>query len=196
MVGDVMNSVEETIINSAIKLFSEKGYAATSIRDIAKSVNMTSASLYHYMNTKKDLLNLIMKSYLSRLFSGAESALTELNEVTADKKLETLIRFHVQSHGKEKLAALVVDTEYRSLEGKSKEEIKKLRNNYEKLWTVVLEEGQKNGDFYFSDIKITSFALISLCTGVAHWYRDNGRLSLEEIANQYSKLGLQMVKFT
>src|SRR5690625_6859111 len=102
MVGDVMNSVEETIINSAIKLFSEKGYAATSIRDIAKSVNMTSASLYHYMNTKKDLLNLIMKSYLSRLFSGAESALTELNEVTADKKLETRSEEHtseLQSRG-------------------------------------------------------------------------------------------------
>lgn len=189
-----MNEVEQTIIDAAIKLFSEKGYAATSIRDISKEVNMKSASLYHYIESKKDLLDLIMKRYLTELVEGAKQKLNDLPVDEPETELKNLIKFHVESHGKEKLAALVVDTEYRSLEGESREEIRQLRKNYEKLWQEVLERGKRKGVFDFKDAKITSFALIGLCTGVAHWYRDEGALSLHEIAEQYATLGLKMVR--
>ena len=141
-VGDDMNSVETTIINTAITLFAKKGYAATSIRDIASSVDMKSASLYYYMKNKKDLLMLIMDRYLIQLISGAEAELSELNTASANEKLKGLIKYHVRSHGNEQLAALVVDTEYRSLEGNDRIQIKQLRKKYEKIWTNLLEEGE------------------------------------------------------
>lgn len=189
-----MKDVEQTIIDAAIKLFSEKGYAATSIRDISKEVDMKSASLYHYIESKNDLLDLIMTRYLKELINGAKQTLNNLSDDRPEIALRNLIKFHVESHGKEKLAALVVDTEYRSLGGASKEEIRQLRKDYENLWQDILEKGRKKGVFQFSDIKITSFALIGLCTGVAHWYQDGGRLDLNEIAEQYATLGLNMVQ--
>ncbi|MBO1001898.1 TetR/AcrR family transcriptional regulator [Pseudogracilibacillus auburnensis] len=188
----MMNQVEQAIIESTIKLFSEKGYAATSIRDIAKSVNITSASLYHYMDSKKDLLEFIMERYLLQLIDGAHIAIDQATCHTT--KLKSLIKYHVQSHGNERLAALVVDTEYRSLEGSGKVKIKELRKKYETIWSHILEAGLKEGIFSFPNLKITSFSLISLCTGVAHWYRDNGTFSLKEIAEQYAELGLHMVQ--
>lgn len=189
-----MNEVEQTIINAAIKLFSQKGYAATSIRDLSKEVNMKSASLYHYFSSKKDLLDVIMRRYLTELFQGGKQVCEQFFDQGPEIALVNIIKFHVESHGKERLAALVVDTEYRSLEGKSKEEIRRLRKEYESLWEKILEKGKQEGIFHYSDKKITSFALIGLCTGVAHWYREDGRLTLNEIAEQYAKLGLQMVK--
>lgn len=189
-----MNDVEQTIIDAAIRLFSEKGYAATSIRDIAKSVDMTSASLYYYMDNKKDLLDLIMKRYLTKLITQAEQVLQDASNFTMKEQLQQLIKHHVKSHGKEKLAALVVDTEYRSLEGDSKARIKKLRKTYENFWLDILEKGKQAGDFHFEDIKVTSYALISLCTGVAHWYREDGALTITEIADQYAEMGFKMVK--
>jgi|SRR5690625_1949631 len=192
-VGDDMNSVETTIINTAITLFAKKGYAATSIRDIASSVDMKSASLYYYMKNKKDLLMLIMDRYLIQLISGAEAELSELNTASANEKLKGLIKYHVRSHGNEQLAALVVDTEYRSLEGNDRIQIKQLRKKYEKIWTNLLEEGESEGVFHFEDKHVSSFAIISLCTGVAHWYRNSGRLSVDEVADKYAILGSNMV---
>lgn len=188
------NDVEQTIIDAAITLFSEKGYAATSIRDIAKSVDMTSASLYYYMDNKKDLLDLIMNRYLKKLSQEAENALHEKALEGPEIKLKELIKHHVLSHGKNRLAALVVDSEYRSLEGESKEKIRAMRKSYENLWTQTLEQGKELGIFQFDNLKITSYALIGLCTGVAHWYREDGELSIYEIADQYTKIGLKMVQ--
>jgi len=188
-----MNSVKQTIIDETMRLFSEKGYAATSIRDIANAVDIKSASLYYYINSKKDLLNQIMKTYLTELIDGAIDVVSKKSK--PEDKLEQIIKHHVSSHGREKLAALVVDTEYRSLEGENKKEIKRLRKSYENIWTDILNEGFNKGVFHFSDKHITAYALLSQCTGVAHWYREEGKYTLHEITEQYITLGLQMVHY-
>ncbi|HZW66990.1 MAG TPA: TetR/AcrR family transcriptional regulator [Pseudogracilibacillus sp.] len=185
--------VEQTIIDAAIRLFSEKGYAATSIRDIANSIDMTSASLYYYIKNKKDLLNLIMNRYLTLLIDNANETIATVGDDDPSDKLKALISNHVQNHGSNKLAALVVDTEYRSLEGEHKAHVKKLRSEYEQIWFKVLEEGKAEGIFSYDNAKITSFAMINLCTGVAHWYREDGTLSIQDIAEEYTMLGLKMV---
>lgn len=192
-VAKVTTDVEQAIIDAAIILFSEKGYAATSIRDIARAVDMTSASLYYYMNNKKDLLELIMERYLTKLIVTAEDTLNSSPSNDPETQLRNLIKHHVQSHGKHKLAALVVDSEYRSLEGTAKEKIKALRKTYEQMWYEILARGKNAGVFHIDDLKITSFALIGLCTGVAHWFREDGERTIEEIAEQYADIGLKMV---
>lgn len=188
-----MSPTEKLIIEAALKLFSEKGYVATSIRDISNAANITSATLYYYVNNKKDLLNQIMKNYLNQLIEDAEKAILSVNQNGPKEKLAKLIQIHVESHGKEQLAALVVDTEYRSMEGEEKKVVQALRKKYESLWMEVLEEGIESKLFHFTDSKVTAFALIGLCTGVAHWFREGQSYSIEEIAIQYIDLGLKMV---
>lgn len=189
-----MSPTEKSIIEAALKLFSEKGYVATTIRDISNAANLTSASLYYYVDNKKDLLVRIMNNYLNHLISDAEMILSEIDVRNPEQKLVGLIKSHIQNHIEEQLASLVVDTEYRSLEEEDKNEIQALRKKYEKLWIDVLEEGADLKVFRFDDSKITAFALIGLCTGVAHWFREGHRYSMDDIVNQYIHLGMKMVK--
>lgn len=188
-----MNKTEQLIIDVALYLFSEKGYAATSIRDIASGTCLTSSTLYYYVDSKKKLLFKIMNKYLRDLIKGAEEALT--CKKMPVEKLENLIWVHVMFHGKQQIPALVVDTEYRSLEGSEREEIGILRKKYEKMWQEILSHGFEEKYFIFDNAKTTSYALLEMCTGVAHWYRQDRQFSIEEIAKQYQNLGLNMVGF-
>lgn len=126
----MMKDVEKTIIHAAETLFSKKGFAATSIRDIAKAVDMTSASLYYYMDNKKDLLDMIMRSYLNRLIIGAKGIIRSSKRSNPEEQLKILIQHHITMNGRHKLAALVAATKYRSLEGHCKVEIQRLRSSY------------------------------------------------------------------
>lgn len=189
-----MNNVEKNILTGAIKLFAEKGYVATSVRDIADEVDIKPASLYHYMSGKKDLLKRIMDIYLGQLNENAKSTLEKNQDSTESEKLVSLINNHILNHTEERLGALVVDTEYRSLEGTNKDEVRKLRAEYENLWIEVLTQGKEKGEFYFKDPKITAYALISLCTGVIHWFREGKTYDISEISEQYAELGLKMIK--
>lgn len=189
-----MNQVEQDILRVTIKLFAEKGYVATSVRDIADEVKMKPASLYHYMSGKKDLLKSIMDIYLGQLNDNAKKALEKNQAQSESDKLVSLINNHILNHADERLAALVIDTEYRSLEGNHKDEVRKLRTRYEDLWIEVLSKGKENGEFHFTDAKITAYALISLCTGVIHWFREGKTYDISQISEQYVELGLNMVK--
>lgn len=189
-----MNQVEQDILRVAIKLFAEKGYVATSVRDIADEVKIKPASLYHYMSGKKDLLKRIMDIYLGQLNDNARKALEKNKSKTESEKLVSLINNHILNHADERLAALVIDTEYRSLEGIHRDEVRKLRSAYEDLWIDVPSKGKESGEFHFKDAKITAYALISLCTSVIHWFREGKTYNISQISEQYADLGLNMVK--
>lgn len=187
-----MEITEDIIIKVALRLFSKKGYAATSIRDIASETNLTSSALYYYVESKKHLLLQIIEKGLNKLIMDAKEGVIKFSD--PKDQLKELIRVHVINHGKEQLAALVIDTEYRSLDGDDRQQIRVLRKEYEEIWQEVLRQGQKEGVFNCQDVKLTSFALLEMCTGVAHWYIEGGRFTIEEIANQFKELGFQMVK--
>lgn len=190
----MISDVEQNILTGAINLFAKKGYTATSVRDIAEAVEIKPASLYHYMSGKKDLLKRIMDVYLGQLITNAEKVLENNNNNTESDKLVSLIKNHVQNHANERLGAMVVDTEYRSLEGIDKDEVRKMRDAYEDLWIEVLTNGKKSEEFNFKDAKITAYALISLCTGIIHWFREGKDYTITDISEQYAKFGLQMIQ--
>jgi hypothetical protein len=72
----------------------------------------------------------------------------------------------------------------------------KLRSQYEQIFTELLTEGSEQGVLHFADTRLALFALLSMCTGVAVWYRPDGRLSLQDIADGYTDLFFQGVVTT
>ncbi|RNB79746.1 TetR/AcrR family transcriptional regulator [Brevibacillus fluminis] len=186
-----MEITEDIIIKVALRLFSKKGYAATSIRDIASETNLTSSALYYYVESKKHLLLKIIEKGLNKLIMDAKNGLIHLRD--PKDQLKELIRIHVINHGQEQLAALVIDTEYRSLDGEDRQKIRDMRREYEEIWLEVLRQGKNEGVFTYEDVRLATYALMEMCTGVAHWYVEGGRFTIEEIANQYKELGYRMV---
>lgn len=179
------------IRQAALRLFSRRGYEATGIRDVAREAGISTASLYHYMGGKQDLLLDIIRSGMHDLH--AMGAVAVGTAATPPAKLAGITHAHVMFHGSHQLEALVGDGDLRSLTGSARAVAIKLRDDYEALWTDVLAEGRSSGDFHMENLSLVRLALMQMATGVAYWFNPAGDLTLEEIADQFADLALKIV---
>jgi AcrR family transcriptional regulator len=183
-------TTRDRIVSVALRLFAEKGFAAVGIREIATEVGISSASLYHYMGSKDDLLQEIMTDRLSRLIAVATEALSGLSR--PEDKLVTLVRTHVLVHALHPDS--VVDYQVTSLNPAARAAVIALRDEYEGTWRSLLDEGLRPpAVFSMASPKLTRLALLEMCNGVASWYAQAGEFSLEHIADYYASLALSMV---
>jgi AcrR family transcriptional regulator len=181
----------EEIYAVAARLFYSAGFHATSMRNIAAQVSIQMPTLYYYFPSKEALLSSIMSSILTRLISGLERRLYGIDD--PGKKLYEAVRFHVCFHCEFPEEATIVDTEMRALSAESRVKINNLRDEYEQIFKKILHEGRESGVFSISDVKIASYALLSMATGVIWWYRSSGRYTPEEIADIYASIAVRGV---
>ncbi|MFD9892968.1 TetR/AcrR family transcriptional regulator [Amycolatopsis sp. NPDC059027] len=181
----------ERVRAAAVKLFAAKGFHGTGIRDLAQEAELSSASLYHYMGTKEDLLVDIMTTALRRLLDAARQAVAEsAGPVT---RVRTLVALHVLAHAVQPEETRVVDNEVDALSDESRERVVALRDDYEKLWSDAIEEGVAAGVFHTTHPAVTRLALLEMCNGVARWYSPRGPLSLDQLAAHYAELALRVL---
>jgi AcrR family transcriptional regulator len=178
------------IREAALRLFASKGYEATGIRDIAREAGVSVATLYGHMSNKQDLLVTIMEYGLVRLSEAARELVSASDDPV--EQLAALVRLHVWVHARRRQSAIVVDTELRSLTGDQLMHTRSLRDDYEKLWRDVVRRGNLEGCMDVPEPKLTSFAILEMCTGVSHWYRPDGELNLSYVCDVFvdSALGI------
>lgn len=185
-------STENEIFQTTLWLFAKKGYEATSIRDIAKEIGITSSSLYYYFKGKEDLLLSIMKKDLNSLIAIGEEIITNIKHT--EEQIASIVQVHVIYHGMNQLSALITDTEFRALHGENKEVIKKLRKDYENIWKRIVEKGVSEGKFKkVKNIKFCIYALLAMCNGVLHWYSPEGEKKLLNISEMYADMALNLL---
>jgi AcrR family transcriptional regulator len=187
-----MTDTRTQIRQAALARFVHHGFAATGIRDIAAAAGLTTASLYHYIGTKDDLLVDIMTEITGSLMERAGRALAAIDR--PDERLAVLVQLHVWVHGARRMSAIVADTELRALSGKRREQVLAQRDRYEGLWRGILEDGVKAGVFMLEEPKVATFALLEMCTGVSHWYSDRGPVPLERICRLYADWALALTR--
>lgn len=184
------DDTELQLLRNATWLFSERGFDGTSIRDIGGASNVAVSAMYYYARSKEDVLIAVMQRGLDRLAGGGAEALEDIEG--AESRLATLITFHIAFHARNPRTARVVDQEFRALSGKSRKVVLALRDAYEALWTGVLQQGVEEGKFVDYG-KLSSFALLEMCTGIAHWYKPRGKLSVPELCRYFVEMGLALV---
>ncbi|GAA4716127.1 TetR/AcrR family transcriptional regulator [Nocardioides conyzicola] len=186
----MVQSTEERVRSAALTLFAERGYHGTGIRHLADAAGLSSASLYHYMGTKEELLVAIMRSSLDGLLEAAD----ELS-ATGDpgERLVALVQLHVRTHATAPEQTRVVDDEVNALSAEARAEVVALRDRYEGRWQEVLEEGVARGDFQVGSVAVVRRALLEMCSGVARWWTPAGELDLDALAAEYAALALRLV---
>lgn len=182
------------IRDACVRLFAQQGFQGTGIREIAAEAGVTTAALYHYVDTKEELLLDIMYGVLDPLASAARLIVGEVDRPEA--RLSALVEHHVWFHAINQLATLVTDTEIRSLGSEVRAEVIARRDDYETIWRGVVAEGVGEGTFQVDDPRVAAIALLQMCTGVAHWYRPTGPLTLTRLSRRYADLALSMVRAT
>lgn len=184
-----VNATHARVRKAAVRLFATKGFHGVGIRELATAAKLSSASLYHYMGTKEELLADIMWDCLERLLSAAMLATTDVQD--PQEKVGRLVALHVIAHAVQAKETAVVDNEIRSLSPKLRRRVIAQRDAYERLWADAIAEGHESGVFVADDDGVTRRALLEMCSGVARWYSPRGVLPLAELATRYSTLALR-----
>ncbi|WP_326630734.1 TetR/AcrR family transcriptional regulator [Nonomuraea fuscirosea] len=182
------------IRTAAVLLFARRGYAATSIRDLGKAVNMTNAGIYHHVTSKEALLADLMRAAQRELIEATERMLAPYER--PGDRLALLISSLTAVHALTPMTSRVMDGELRSLTPGSAAhaEIIALRDAYEDHWKHALADGVEQGVFRVADEKLTRLALMSMCTGTSEWYRPDGDSTLEQVCAELVAIGLAAVR--
>src|SRR5712692_6729702 len=182
-------SVRENVLAAAVQLFAEYGYHAAPLRDIASIAGIQAASIYYHYTNKQALLVEIMETYM-RLLNANLERIVQKPEIV-QQRLHEAIANHIRLHTTYKAEFFIIDTEIRALEGENRAYILSLRDQYEALLQSLLREGMEQGVLRRSDVKVSSYAIIAMCTEVAAWFRPNGRLSVQQVIDIYTQMIMQ-----
>ncbi|MEJ2156007.1 MAG: TetR/AcrR family transcriptional regulator [Desulfobacteraceae bacterium] len=178
-----MAHMKETLISVATDLFYEKGYFATSISRIAQGCGIQKASIYHHFAGKEELLFGIMETTMAELLKELDKNLKAA--VGVEQRMRAAVRSHVAFHLRRQKETFIASSELRGLSESNLARIVALRDQYEAVFQNLIAAGMEGGLFEPGDIKILSYAILTLCTAGATWYKPNGRLSIAAIVEIY-----------
>ncbi|MEQ8480416.1 MAG: TetR/AcrR family transcriptional regulator [Hoeflea sp.] len=189
--GSTGAETAEKLRNAALELFAESGYAAVSMRAIAAATGVQAGAIYNHFPTKQDLLNELLQVHMETLLSSWEEA--ETPGLAPPDALEQFVRFHIRYHLDRSREVFISYMELRSLENENFREIERLRRQYEKAPRAILERGAADGSFDIIDPQVSTMAIIAMLNGMTTWYRESGRLSIDEIEAVYVRLVARLV---
>ncbi|CAM5566655.1 TetR/AcrR family transcriptional regulator [Streptomyces badius] len=189
--GEVTPEAARRLLVAAVDAFAERGYHATTTRDIAGRAGMSPAALYIHFKTKEELLHRISKI-------GHERALYVLDteadrDGTAAERLAEAVRSFVRWHAERHTTARVVQYELDALGEEHRTEIVELRRRSDAVVRRIINEGVRDGEFDVPDVSGTTLAVLSLCIDVARWFNARGSRTPDEVGELYADLVLRMV---
>ncbi|HET9057067.1 MAG TPA: TetR/AcrR family transcriptional regulator [Chitinophagaceae bacterium] len=170
---------KDTIVSVAATLFREKGYTASSMRDLADKVGVEAASLYNHIKSKSEILQEICFSVAHRFMKHLEQV--ESSGAGAIEKIETILRFHIHQmiHSYEEVYAS--DREWKHLEEPYLSDFHALRRTYRKRFAAIIEEGKKNKELKNIDAPTAVLIMLHAVSGIESWHRSVQKIDADEL---------------
>jgi AcrR family transcriptional regulator len=186
-------TTQELVRRTSTELFARRGFAATTMRQLADEAAVPLSAFYYYFRRKYDVLLAIMDAAMGGLEAGvAEAADASL---PPDERLTRLVSRHVEVHLGDPEVARVADNELRSLEPADRRRIVARRDAYERHFRNTLAAGVDEGLFDPElDIAVASMSILTMATGVIDWWRPKGRYSLDETARLMGRHALAIAR--
>ena len=180
---------KEQIYEAASTLFSLRGYRSTSVRDIARELDMQGGSLYAHIASKEDILfEIVVRA--ADAFYQAVTPLVEAGGM-ASERLRRMIHAHVGVVASNLHHATVFLQEWRQLSAGRRAEVVALRDGYEALFRHVIAAGARAGELKAVDPRLTSILLLSALNGLPNWFQSAGPLDADTLADAYADLLLE-----
>jgi AcrR family transcriptional regulator len=193
----VETSRRREIEDAASSLFRERGYSGTSVRDIARAVDIQGASLYAHVASKQEVLWSIVERTAIR-FEAAADAVEAADPGAVvfgpGVQLVSLVRAHVGVVTDDIERASVFVHEWRALDPGRRDDIARRRDAYEGRFRTAIADGVETGAFAPVDPATTAAYILTALNGLVTWYRPGGRLSARSIADIYADLSLRAVQ--
>jgi len=179
----------EFILRNAARIFAEKSYHSTSMRDISRATNVSLAGLYHYCKSKEELLFLIQDNCFGRVLERLEQRLQDVGDPIA--KLGIFIENHLSFFAANMAEMKVLSHEAESLRGDLYTHVSTRKDNYTKLARKILREVQETDNSKEPiDLTVATYALFGMMNWIYNWYDPQGKLKVSDLADNVMKLFL------
>lgn len=179
------------ILVAATECFSDRGYHGSSTRDIADRANMSPAAVYTHFSTKEQVLFTIIRIVGEWIIE--ELVNTAKSFPDPQERLAALVKLHVVCHAIMRRPLRVATTEFRFLNAEYRKSIDDIGKEIESLFYDTLVEGCKAKNFDIADPRIMCTSILALCSSVARWFSDSGKLTPDAIGEQYTQIVFRMV---
>jgi len=177
------------LLRVCARLFREKGFDGTTIRDISRAAGMHSGSPFYHFASKQEMLLAVMEQGLAEGLRRSEAVLAE--RLAPEEKFRRLVRVHlgtILEDGNDFIPVLLYD--WRSLTPANRRRVIALKDRYDALWQRMLEELAGSGRVS-GDAQLARLLVLGAVNWAAQWYRPGGRLSLDQIAAQTAQVFLK-----
>lgn len=179
----------EELLRVSARLFREKGFDGTTIRDISTAAGMHSGSPFYHFKTKQDILLAVMEQGLAEGLRKTEAVIAL--PLPPEQRLVRLIRSHlgtILEEGNDFIPVLLYD--WRSLSPANRRRVVALKDRYDALWQKLIDELQAAGHLG-GDAQLARLLLLGAVNWSGTWFRRGGRLSLDEVAESAAALFLR-----
>jgi AcrR family transcriptional regulator len=172
-------SKKEFILQKAAMMFRQKGFSATSMRDLAETVGIEAASLYNHIRSKNEMLESICFEVANRFNTNMD--LIESGTPNSIIKVETLLRFHIQQMIQHYEEVYVCDREWRHLDEPYLSNFQNQRRSYRKRFAAIIEDGIKKNEIRKIDAPTAILILLHAVSGIESWHRSKARITAQEL---------------
>jgi len=177
-----------SVRDAALTLFADRGYHATSMRDIAAELKLQAPSLYNHVTAKQEILRDIMAETMLALMKNVRGVLATTDDPYDQlrRAAETHVRYHARHHREVRVG----NHEIAALEEPHRSTITGLRREYSRLFVRVIERGVEAGVFTTRSPLLASYAILQMGIGVSMWFRPGGSLSEDDVVFEYGNIAL------
>lgn len=175
---------QQLLLNAAVKVFADKGFHATSMREISRESGMSLAGIYHYVSGKPELLFLIQDRCFNQVIAGAKAAVSR--EITPAERLRAFIRHHVEFFTAHMAEMKVLSHEEDELSGTMRAQVRKQKREYVSLLVDLLEQVTAAG----INRQVAAYALFGMMNWIYTWYKPSGPVTPDRLADDLTHLFL------
>lgn len=178
----------ELILRTAARIFAEKSYHSTSMRDISRATGVSLAGLYHYCKAKEELLFLIQDNCFGRVLERLKERLTSTNDPL--DKLHLFIDNHLAFFAANMAEMKVLSHESASLAGEMFENVSGKKEEYTQLARRILSEVQQTlaPEHRQIDLTVATYALFGMLNWIYNWYDPRGQLTVTQLVENSTRL--------
>lgn len=179
-------------MEAAARLFRDKGYSATSMRDLAQAVHLQASSLYNHISSKQEILRDICFRNAQRYLTGI--AAVEKAGGTPLAQVEALLDLHLDVVAEDVTSITAFNDEWRHLDPQALDEFVQLRKDYENRFRAILQSGIADGTFKAGDTNLLLFTILSSLRWVHDWYKPDRKPQLKQVRQTVHQLLLEGLK--
>jgi len=180
---------KEEILKKAAKLFKEKGYHHTSIKDISQEVGLEGGALYYHIKSKEGALFEIGEEAINQLLGKLEKIHSA--DSSPKEKLKAAIETQINFFINQFYETCVFLIETKALGYEFQKHYLAKRDRYEEIWRKIIRDGMRKGEFKQVNVKLATFAILGMLNWLVIWFKPGKGWSSKEIVQDFTKIILE-----